>query len=125
MQYKDYYKILGVEKNADTDTIKKAYRTLAKKYHPDSNKSPEAEEKFKDISEAYEVLKDKEKRQKYDTFGENYNMHSGMNFDPSQYGFSSSFSGSAGGFSDFFEMFFGVGSKSMLLSIGFIGNIIS
>ncbi|MBE5816184.1 MAG: J domain-containing protein [Clostridiales bacterium] len=107
MQYKDYYKILGVEKNADTAAIKKAYRALAKKYHPDSNKSPEAEEKFKDISEAYEVLKDEEKRRKYDTFGESYGMHSGMNFDPSQYGFSSAYTGTGGGFSDFFEMFFG------------------
>ena len=66
----DYYKILGVDRNADTGEIKKAYRKLALKYHPDRNKGDkEAEEKFKQISEAYAVLSDKNKRQQYDTFG--------------------------------------------------------
>lgn len=67
---KDYYKILGVPKDADDDALKKAYRKLALKYHPDKNKSPGAEEKFKEVSEAYEVLSDKKKREVYDTYGE-------------------------------------------------------
>ena len=71
---RDYYEILGVDKNADKKTIKKAYRKLAMKYHPDVNKDdPEAEEKFKELSEAYGVLSDDEKRQRYDQFG-----HAGM-----------------------------------------------
>lgn len=66
----DYYKILGIDKTADANAIKKAHRTLAKKYHPDVNQdNPEAEEKFKEISEAYEVLSDPEKKAKYDRFG--------------------------------------------------------
>ena len=67
---KDYYSILGISKNASDDEIKKAYRKLALKFHPDKNKSPEAEEKFKLIAEAYEVLSDKKKRDIYDQFGE-------------------------------------------------------
>ena len=63
---KDFYKVLGVSKDASDDDIKKAYRKLARKYHPDVNKTKEAEEKFKDISEAYDVLSKKEDRQKYD-----------------------------------------------------------
>ncbi|KAL7646832.1 UNVERIFIED_CONTAM: hypothetical protein RMT77_002088 [Armadillidium vulgare] len=67
---KDYYKILGLSKGASEDDIKKAYRKMALKYHPDKNKSPNAEEKFKEIAEAYEVLSDKKKRDIYDQFGE-------------------------------------------------------
>ncbi|KAJ8924740.1 hypothetical protein NQ315_000893 [Exocentrus adspersus] len=67
---KDYYQILGISKNSDDDEIKKAYRKLALKYHPDKNKSPGAEEKFKEVAEAYEVLSDKKKRDIYDSYGE-------------------------------------------------------
>ena len=69
MDYKDYYAILGVKKDAPEDEIQKAYRKLARKFHPDVNKAPEAETKFKEIGEAYEVLKDPDKRQKYDQYG--------------------------------------------------------
>lgn len=67
---KDYYKILGVQRGAGDDELKKAYRKMALKYHPDKNKSPGAEEKFKEIAEAYDVLSDEKKRQIYDTYGE-------------------------------------------------------
>lgn len=66
---RDYYEVLGIPKNATEQDIKKAFRQLAMKYHPDKNKAPDAEAKFKEINEAYEVLSDKEKRQKYDQFG--------------------------------------------------------
>ncbi|MDD3840015.1 MAG: DnaJ domain-containing protein [Clostridia bacterium] len=113
MEYKDYYKILGIDKNATKDEIKKAYRKLAKKYHPDINKNnKKAEEKFKDISEAYKVLSDDEKRKKYDTFGNSYNFQDGYNFDPSQFAGAGgrrayTYRTSTDGFSDFFNMFFG------------------
>src|SRR3989337_3459783 len=66
---RDYYEILGVNKNASADEIKAAYRKLALQYHPDRNRSPDAEEKFKELSEAYAVLSDDEKRKQYDNFG--------------------------------------------------------
>ena len=66
---KDYYEVLGVSKDATDAEIKSAFRKLAKKYHPDMNKSPDAEEKFKEINEAYEVLSDPDKKAKYDQFG--------------------------------------------------------
>jgi curved DNA-binding protein len=69
LEFKDYYKILGVPKNASQDQIKKEYRKLARKYHPDISKDPEAEHRFKEVAEAYEVLKDPEKRKAYDRFG--------------------------------------------------------
>src|SRR3977135_747149 len=69
MKYKDYYKILGVDRNASGDAIKKAYRKLAHKYHPDVSKDPGGEEKFKEVGEAYETLKDPEKRAAYDQLG--------------------------------------------------------
>lgn len=76
MSFKDYYKILGVEKNASSEEIKKAYRKLAIKYHPDKNSgNKQAEEKFKEISEANEVLSDSEKRKKFDEIGENWNSY--------------------------------------------------
>ncbi len=80
MKYKDYYKILGIGKKADEKEIKSAYRKLARKYHPDVNKAPEAVEKFKDINEAYEVLSDKEKRYRYDSLGSNWQQ--GADFTP-------------------------------------------
>ena len=66
---KDYYEVLGIPRNATKDDIKKAYREMALKYHPDRNKSPEAEERFKEISEAYAVLSDDEKRMQFDQYG--------------------------------------------------------
>lgn len=73
MEYKDYYKILGVDRKAGDDEIKKAYRSLAKKYHPDKNPgNKSAEQKFKEINEAYEVLKDPQKRSRYDQLGDSY-----------------------------------------------------
>ncbi len=111
MQYKDYYAILGVEKTASQDEIKKAYRKLAKQHHPDVNKGNKAsEDKFKDVSEAYEVLGDAEKRKKYDVFGSQAQFANGYDFDPSQYGFNGSnvhyeYAG-GGDHSDFFNMFF-------------------
>ena len=123
MDYKDYYSILGVTKSATQPEIKKAYRALAKKYHPDKTKGDKAaEEKFKDISEAYEVLGDEEKRKQYDQLGANWRQYQNAGagggqgrryeyygdqqgggfggFDEDTFG---------GGFSDFFQQFFGGG----------------
>lgn len=122
MDYKDYYKVLGVDKSASADAIKKAYRKLAVKYHPDKNPGNKAaEEKFKEITEAYEVLGDPEKRKKYDELGENWKYYqqqggTAEGFDWSQYtgrrpgGQGRAYtSGDFGGFSDFFESIFGGG----------------
>ncbi len=115
MQYKDYYKILGVERGATQDEIKRAYRKLARKYHPDVSKEANAEERFKELGEAYEVLKDPEKRAAYDRLGSSW--QSGQDFRPPpgwDTGFEFSgggFTGGGGGqFSDFFESLFGAGS---------------
>lgn len=132
MAFIDYYKILGVDRNATQDEIKQAYRKLAKKYHPDLNKDdPSAEGKFQQVNEANEVLSDPEKRKKYDEYGEHWKhadefeaqkkarQHagaggggfSGFGGDGGSYWYSSDgegFSGGdAGGFSDFFESMFG------------------
>lgn len=115
MQYKDYYNILGVDKNAKEADIKSAYRKLAKKYHPDKNPgNKQAEEKFKEISEAYEVLGDTEKRKTYDNLGSEYNNQGEYGFDPSQFGFGKNIryemrtdGAGAQDYSDFFRMFFG------------------
>jgi curved DNA-binding protein len=112
MEFKDYYKILGVERNASQDDIKRAYRRLARKYHPDVSKEADAEARFKEMKEAYEVLKDPEKRSAYDQFGSNWKA--GQDFQPPpnwqrEYSFgggAESF-GDAGQFSDFFETLFG------------------
>lgn len=101
---RDYYEVLGISKNASEQEIKKAFRKLAMEYHPDRNKSPEAEEKFKEVNEAYEVLSDENKKAKYDQFG-----HAA--FDQSQgfggAGFEGFDFGGFGGFGDIFESFFG------------------
>lgn len=114
MEFKDYYQILGVERTATDDQIKRAYRQLARKYHPDVSKETDAEARFKEMKEAYEVLKDKEKRAAYDKFGENWKT--GQDFQPppdwgdeftytqNQGGF-----GQTEGFSDFFDSLFGAG----------------
>ena len=110
MDYKDYYKILGVSKEATTDEIKKAFRKLARKYHPDVNPGDKkAEEKFKEINEAYEVLSDSEKRKKYDTLGPNWQEQFGPQYNRRAYTYRTSpldFD-SGSGFSDFFEALFG------------------
>lgn len=123
MEYKDYYKILGVSKTASQEDIKKAYRKLAVKYHPDKNQDDKkAEERFKDIAEAYEVLKDPEKRKRYDELGANWKYYQQQGagaegFDWSHFGGRRGsrveFEGDLGdifggsGFSDFFNSFFG------------------
>jgi len=115
MQYKDYYKILGVERDTSQDEIKKAYRRLARKYHPDVSKESDAEERFKEVGEAYEVLKDPEKRVAYDQLGNQWKT--GEQFSPppdwnAGYEYSGGFSGAgATAHSDFFESLFGVGGR--------------
>lgn len=105
MDYKDYYKVLGVERSASQDEIKKAYRKLAVKYHPDKNPDDKvAEEKFKEISEAYQVLGNADTRKKYDELGANWKQYENSGFS----GFGGGGQGfNASGFSDFFDMFFG------------------
>ncbi len=122
MKYKDYYKILGVERGASEAEIKSAYRKLARKYHPDVNKEKEAGQKFKDVNEAYEVLSDPQKRKRYDSLGSSWqegadftpppgyeNIH--IDFGAGDFGGFKGFqgfggTGETGGFSDFFETIF-------------------
>ena len=117
MDYKDYYKILGVPKTASTDEIKKAFRKLAVKYHPDKNPGNKtAEEKFKEITEANEVLSDPAKRKKYDEVGENWKYYEQMHRQQSQqrpHGRPVYETDSSGDFSDFFETIFGSGFSDM------------
>ncbi len=115
MQYKDYYKILGVERDIAPADLKKSYRKLARKYHPDVSKEINAEERFKEINEAYEVLGDESKRAQYDNLGTDWQSGQSFNPPPGWEGgfdfnqFSSGGGRSSGGFSDFFESMFGGG----------------
>ncbi len=129
MEFKDYYKVLGVDKTVSQDELKKAYRKLAQKYHPDMNQNnKESEEKFKEISEAYEVLKDKDRRSKYDNLGSRYSQHQRSGGANNDFDWSDWFSGqqgqqrysnagdafggqSGGGVSDFFDRIFGGGNR--------------
>lgn len=122
MEYKDYYKILGVPRDAKEDEIKKAYRKLARKYHPDVSKEANAEEHFKAVQEAYEVLKDSKKRAAYDQLGANWQSGQDFRPPPGWQGFSGFSGGDAGGFedihgaegdfSDFFASLFGGGGRA-------------
>jgi curved DNA-binding protein len=113
MQFKDYYETLGVGRTADADEIKRAYRKQARKYHPDVSKEKDAEAKFKEVQEAYEVLKDAEKRASYDQLGRNY--RAGQQFRPppgweqryAQHGGANQRFSDLNGFSDFFSTLFG------------------
>src|SRR5688572_15709018 len=112
MKYKDYYATLGVDKKAGADEIKKAYRKLARKYHPDVSKEKDAKEKFQDVSEAYETLKDPEKRAAYDQLG---SYQAGQDFRPPP-GWEQQFNeGGGGGFSfdevDLADLFAGLGGR--------------
>lgn len=117
MEYKDYYKIMGVDRTATQDDIKRAYRKLARKYHPDVSKETDAQGKFQEMQEAYEVLKDPEKRAAYDQLGANWK--SGQDFrPPPDWDAGFEFSGDFGGaddsvFSDFFESLFGRQGRSV------------
>lgn len=120
VKFQDYYKTLGVSRNASQTDINKAYRQLARKYHPDVNKNPDAEEKFKQIGEAYAVLKDPDTRKKYDALGANWKAGQDFSPPPGWEGTHFEFRtgpggaqgfdfgvGEAGGFSDFFKSIFG------------------
>ena len=114
MEFEDYYQVMGVKRDATQDEIKRAYRKLARKYHPDVSKEKDAEDKFKRLGEAYEVLKDPEKRAAYDQLGKNWKA--GQDFNPPP-DWDAGFEFSGGGFtgagaggeaySDFFESLFG------------------
>jgi len=145
MEYRDYYQILGVEKNASQDDIRKAFRKMARKYHPDVNHGDKiAEEKFKEINEANEVLSDPEKRRKYDQFGAQWQQYTRGGGRPEDFDwtrwtgagstggatyrtvspeeFEQMFGGGLGGFSDFFETLFGGGARGRSSGFGFGAN---
>jgi curved DNA-binding protein len=110
MKYKDYYEVLGVERDAEPAEIKRAYKRLARKYHPDVSKEPDAEAKFKEVGEAYDVLRDRDKRATYDNLGAGW--HSGDEFSPPPgWDFRTNVGGGFGGgsfdFSDFLDSMFG------------------
>jgi curved DNA-binding protein len=110
MKYKDYYQVLGVERDADPADIKRAYKRLARKFHPDVSKEPNAEERFKEVGEAYDVLRDKDKRATYDNLGSGW--HAGDEFSPPPgWDFDLKAGRGAGGerfdFSDFLDSMFG------------------
>src|SRR5919108_2732180 len=110
VEYKDYYKTLGVSKNASTEEIKKAYRKLARQYHPDVNKTAGAEKRFKEINEANEVLSDPAKRKRYDQIGPDFARYANAgNGGPGfQWSYTTNRPGEFGGdFSDFFRTLFG------------------
>jgi curved DNA-binding protein len=109
-EYKDYYKIMGVARDVGQDELKRVYRRLARKFHPDVSKEKDAETRFKEVQEAYEVLKDPEKRAAYDQLGSNWRQ--GQDFRPppdwaQNHEFSTAFGDQEGGFSDFFSSLFG------------------
>jgi len=123
MEFKDYYEVMGVKRDATQDEIKRAYRKLARKYHPDVSKQADAEARFKEVGEAYEVLKDPEKRTAYDQLGANWKAGQDFNAPPDwDAGFEFSGGGYTGGgfgdgadagaYSDFFESLFGQGFQS-------------
>lgn len=109
MEFQDYYKILGVNRDSTTDEIHKAFRKLARKYHPDVSKSPDAETQFKRVNEAYEVLKDPEKRKRYNSLGRHWKAGQQFTPPPGFGGFRMEFGqdDSFGNFSDFFQNIFG------------------
>jgi len=130
MEYKDYYQILGVNRDASEEAIKKAYRRLARKYHPDVSKESGAEERFKEISEAYEVLRDAEKRAAYNQLGNNWRAGQEFRPPPGWEGRSSSRTYTGGfssrDFSDFFESLFGgagAGGRSGFADMGGMGGM--
>ena len=112
MKFKDYYETLGVARSASQDEIKQAYRKLARKYHPDVSKEAGAEERFKEVGEAFAVLKDPEKRTAYDQMGSNWK--SGQDFSPPPDWNGGSFTDGefSGDQSDFFESLFGRGARA-------------
>ncbi|HYP81283.1 MAG TPA: DnaJ C-terminal domain-containing protein [Steroidobacteraceae bacterium] len=117
MEFKDYYARLGVDKTAKLEDIKRAYRKLARKYHPDVSKEPDAEAQFKEVAEAYEVLKDPERRAAYDNVGSQHGGH-GEFHPPPDWNSGFEFTGAAGdepdpGRSDFFEALFGQAAMGM------------
>lgn len=127
MKYKDYYQILGVSRDAPEEAIKKAYRRLARKYHPDVSKESGAEERFKEVSEAYEVLRDAEKRAAYDQLGRNWQAGQDFRPPPGWQGSQRAHPGAGGfssrDFSDFFESLFGgAGGHSGFTGTGGMGG---